>query len=124
CTGSQQPALCTDNNYPAPHPAFSLVCPDNPLDLGAGDDSGALRPDGSVKRTSLCLTPVVVVVPLAFSAGGGRSQIQVEGFAEFFIAGWDQRDKTVWGMFVVGAPTLGELGAYDQLGTIVIRLIR
>ena len=29
-------------------------------------------------------TQVVVVMPLAFSASGGRSQIQVEGFAEFF----------------------------------------
>ena len=57
-------------------------------------------------------------------ANSFRSEIQVEGFAEFFIAGWSKHDKTVWGMFVKGAPTLGELGAYDQFGTIVIRLIR
>lgn len=124
CTGAGQPVLCTNNNYPAVHPKFDLACPDNPIDLNAGDDSGVLRPDGSVKRSSFCLTPVVVVVPLAFGVGGGRSQIQVEGFAEFFIAGWSKRDKSVWGMFVKGAPTLGELGAYDPFGTIVIRLIR
>jgi hypothetical protein len=124
CTGPGQPALCTDNNYPTPHPDFDLACPDNPLDLGPTDNSGMLRPDGSVKRTSLCLTQVVVVVPLAFTVSGGRSQIQIEGFAEFFIAGWDKHEKSVWGMFVKDAPTLGELGAYDSFGTIVIRLIR
>ena len=86
CSGAGQPLLCTDNNYPSPHPGFSLACPDNPLDP-PGDDSGVLKPDGTVKRSSLCLSPVVVVVPLAFSGAGGRSQIQVEGFAEFFVAG-------------------------------------
>jgi Flp pilus assembly protein TadG len=124
CTGPSQPALCTRLNYPNPHPQFSLACPDNPIDLSATDDSGVLKPDGTVKRGSLCLTPVVVVVPLAFSLSGGRSQIQVEGFAEFFIAGWSKRDKSVWGMFVKGAPTLGELGGYDKFGTIIVRLIR
>jgi hypothetical protein len=126
CTGQGQPAICQDNNYPPapspPHPDFELACPDNPLDRN-GDASGVLKPDGSLKRTSLCLTQVVVVVPLAFTSGG-RTQIQVEGFAEFFIAGWDKNEKSVWGMFVKDAPTLGELGAYDQFGTIVTRLIR
>jgi hypothetical protein len=124
CTGPGQPALCTNNNYPAPHPDFELACPDNPLDLSPADSSGVLGPGGALKRTSLCLTQVVVVVPLAFPLSGGRSQIQVEGFAEFFIAGWDRHEKSVWGMFVKGAPTLGELGAYDLFGTIVTRLIR
>ena len=116
CRGSGQPILCTDLGYPSTHPAFELACPDDPADVVA--------PDASVKRSSVCLTQVAVVVPLAFSASGGRSQIQVEGFAEFFIAGWDKQSKAVWGMFVKGAPTLGELGAYDSFGTIVIRLIR
>jgi hypothetical protein len=124
CTGSGQPVLCTNRNYPAPHPDFTLACPDNPLDLGPGDSSGVLNPDASVRRLSICLTPVLVVVPESFDGGGGRHAVQVEGFAEFFIAGYDFRDNTVWGMFVTGAPTLGELGGYDPLGTIVIRLIR
>jgi hypothetical protein len=59
-----------------------------------------------------------------FAQANGRADIPVEGFAEFFILGWDKSDKTVWGMFVKNAPTLGDIAAYDPLGTIVTRLIR
>jgi hypothetical protein len=118
CSGSNQPVLCTNPNYPSPHEAFDLACPQNPLDLGPNDDSGVLRTDGSVKRSSPCLALTVVTMPL------DSQQLPIEGFAEFFIIGWTRADNSILGMFVRGAPTLGELGAYDPLGTIFIRLIR
>ena len=124
CRGSGQPVLCTDRTYPAPHDQFDIACPDHPIDLGPNDNLGVLNPDGSVKRSSPCLAEVIVVVPGALNAGSGQYQIQVEGFAGFFIAGWVQRGDTVWGMFAKDAPTVGELGGYDPFGTIVIRLIR
>jgi hypothetical protein len=127
CGGSALEA-CTNRDYPDPsnpHPNLTLACPDNPIDLVPGDGSGVLNPDGSVRRSSICLTPVLVVVPESFD-GGGRHAVLVEGFAEFFIVGYSAGggDNTVWGMFVTGAPTLGELGAYDPLGTVIISLIR
>jgi hypothetical protein len=122
CAGSNQPDLCTNPNYPSPHPRFSLACPDNPFDFNG--HPGVLNADGSVKRTSRCLATTVVVTPLAFVDSQGRSRITVEGFAEFFIAGWDEAGKDVWGMFVRQAPSLGDVGAYNPLGTIVTRLIR
>jgi len=124
CSGAGQPRLCTDPNYPAAHDDFDVACPGNPVDLGPNDHSGVLNPDGSVKRSSPCLAEVIVVVPQALNAGNGQYQVQVEGFAGFFIAGWVQRGNTVWGMFAKDAPTLGDLGGYDPFGTIVLRLIR
>jgi len=124
CSGSGQPRLCTDATYPSAHDNFDIACPDNPVDLGPNDHSGVLNPDGSVKRSSRCLAEVIVVVPQALNAGNGQYQVQVEGFAGFFIAGWVQRGDTVWGMFAKDAPTLGDLGGYDPFGTIVLRLIR
>jgi hypothetical protein len=122
CTSSGQPDLCMDTNYPSSHPKFSLACPDDPFDHNG--HTGVLKADGSVKRSSRCLATTVVVMPLAFVDSHGRSQVPVEGFAAFFIAGWDQGHKTVWGMFVTRAPSLGDIGAYNPLGTIVTRLIR
>lgn len=122
CSGASQPDLCTDTSYPSPHPRFSLACPDDPFDHNG--HPGVLNGDGSVKRSSHCLAITVVVTPLAFTDSHGRSQVTVEGFAEFFIAGWDQSTKAVWGMFVSRAPSLGDVGAYNPLGTIVTRLIR
>jgi hypothetical protein len=124
CTGSGQPLLCTNPNYPAAHDDFDIACPDNPLDLGPNDHSGVLYPDGSVKRSSRCLAQVFVVVPDALNAGNGQYQVQVEGFAGFFVAGWVRRGNIVWGMFAKDAPSLGDLGGFDPFGTIVLRLIR
>jgi hypothetical protein len=131
CTGSAQPLLCTNQNYPPyppsptpTHDDFTIACPDNPIDLGPNDHSGILNPNGSVKRNSPCLAAVIVVVPGALNSGNGQYQVQVEGFAGFFIAGWVQRGNVVWGMFAKDAPTVGDLGGYDPFGTIVMRLIR
>jgi hypothetical protein len=124
CNGSGLSVLCTNLNYPAPHDQFDIACPDHPVDLGPNDHAGVLNPDGSVKRSSPCLAEVLVVVPSALNAGNGQFQIQVEGFAGFFIAGWVQKGNTVWGMFAKDAPTVGDLGGFDPFGTIVIRLIR
>jgi hypothetical protein len=115
CSGASGPALC-NNSYPSPHPRFSLACPDDPAAVVAND--------GTVIGSSPCLSTAVVVMPLAFVDNNGRSQITVEGFARFFIAGWDQPNKQVWGMFVSRAPSLGDVGAFNPLGTIVTRLIR
>ena len=124
CSGAGQPLLCTDNTYPSAHDQFDLACPDNPLDTGPADDSGVLNPDGSVKRRSLCLAEVLVTIPGALDDGHGQFQVQIEGFAGFLIAGWQQHGNVVWGMFVKDAATLGQLGAFDPFGTIVLRLIR
>jgi hypothetical protein len=121
CSGSGAADLCNDN-YPVPHPHFSLACPDDPFDYHG--HTGVLNPDGSVKAASACMTTTVVTTPLSFVDSHGRSLITVEGFSRFFIAGWDPADKTVWGMFVSRAPSLGDVGAYNPLGTIVTRLIR
>jgi hypothetical protein len=109
CSGSGAPSLCRTN------PQLDLACPDSPGDV--------LNADGSVRRDSLCVTTAVVTMPF-FDVAHGRTDIKVEGFGEFFLEGWDKNDKTVWGMFVKNVPTLGDLGAYDPLGSIVIRLVR
>jgi hypothetical protein len=124
CSGPGQPLLCTNTTYPSAHDPFDIACPDHPVDGGPGDTSGVLRPDGSVKRSSVCLAEVLVTVPGALSAGNGQFQVRVEGYAGFFIVGWVQRGNVVWGMFAKDAPTLGDLGGYDPFGTVVLRLIR
>jgi hypothetical protein len=121
CSGSGQPDLCNDN-YPVPHQHFDLACPDDPFDHNG--HVGVLNPDGSVKTSSSCLATTPVTTPLSFVDANGRSNIAVEGFAKFLIVGWDKSEKTVWGMFVYRAPSLGDVGAYDPLGTVVTRLIR
>jgi hypothetical protein len=115
CSGATAPALC-NSSYPTVHANFDLACPDDPATVINGD--------GSVKGSSLCLATAVVVMPQSFTTCNGRCQITVEGFTRFFVAGWDQSNKQVWGIFVKDAPTLGEVGAYNPLGTVVTRLIR
>jgi hypothetical protein len=121
CSGGGQPDLC-NTNYPESHADFASACPDDPFDHNG--HTGVLNPDGSVKGSSRCFATVVVVMPLAYVDANGRSLITVEGFATFFIAGWNKADKQVWGMFVSQAPSLGDVGAYNPLGTVVTRLIR
>ncbi len=121
CSGATAPDLC-NSNYPTAHANFDLACPDDPFDHNG--HIGVLNSDGSVKGSSPCLATAMVVTPQSFTTCNGRCQITVEGFARFFLAGWDQSNKQVWGIFVSDSPTLGEVGAYNPLGTVVTRLIR
>lgn len=110
CSGAGQPDLCTVN------PDYVVACPDNLADIAI---DGQLIPGA----TSVCLGVVPIVI--SWEDMTGKDYMNIPGFALFFITGQviDGPDNYVEGAFIKGT-VLGDIGAYDEYGVDVFRLIR
>jgi hypothetical protein len=108
--------VCTNATYRLPGFNYDLACPSAPHFV-----------DGAVTNLAPCMATIPIVGQDAWQDAQGHSQMNVVGFGEFYMLGYDSSnpDKgAVLGMFVRGSQTSGDLGAYDNFGTIVTRLIR